>query len=76
MSQGEWAQHPNPGVYEFPALASSRRIEDSTFMPCLVGCLALSMPRLTIILMVIFSDYIGAAYQTVVWPLMGFFCMP
>lgn len=45
-------------------------------MPCLVGCLALSMPRLTIILVVIFSDYIGAAYQTVVWPLMGFFCMP
>ncbi len=45
-------------------------------MPCLVGCLALCMPRLTIILVVIFSNYIGAAYQTVVWPLLGFFFMP
>ena len=57
-------------------LASSRRIEDSTFMPCLVGCLALSMPRLAIILVGIFSDYIGPAYQTIVWPLLGFFFMP
>jgi len=45
-------------------------------MPCLIGCLALSMPRLAIILVVIFSDYIGNAYQTVLWPLLGFFCMP
>ncbi len=34
------------------------------------------MPRLAIILVVIFSDYIGAAYQTIVWPLLGFFFMP
>lgn len=45
-------------------------------MPCLVGCLALSFPRLAIILVVIFSDYIGAAYQTWIWPLLGFFFMP
>ncbi len=45
-------------------------------MPCLVGCLALCMPRVAIILVVIFSDYIGAAYQTVLWPLLGFFFMP
>ena len=34
------------------------------------------MPRLVIILVVILSDYIGAAYQTVLWPLLGFFFMP
>jgi len=45
-------------------------------MPCLVGCLALFFPRLAIILVVIFSDYIGQAYQTVLWPLLGFFFMP
>ena len=45
-------------------------------MPCFVGCLALFMPRLAILLVVIFSDYIGAAYQTIVWPLLGFFFMP
>ena len=45
-------------------------------MPCLVGCIALFMPRLAIILVVIFSDYIGNAYQSVLWPLLGFFFMP
>jgi hypothetical protein len=45
-------------------------------MPCLVGCLALFTPRLAIVLVVIFSDYIGQAYQTWIWPLLGFFFMP
>ncbi len=45
-------------------------------MPCLIGCLALFAPRFAIILVVIFSDYLGAAYQTVLWPLLGFFFMP
>jgi hypothetical protein len=33
-------------------------------------------PRLTIVLVVIFSDYIGRAYETTLWPLLGFFFMP
>ncbi len=45
-------------------------------MPCLIGLMALAFPRLAIILVVIFSDYIGAAYQTTIWPLLGFFFMP
>jgi hypothetical protein len=45
-------------------------------MPCLVGCLALAMPRFAIVLVVIFSDYIGRAYQTTLWPLIGFLIMP
>ncbi len=45
-------------------------------MPCLIACLALIAPRLTILVIVIFSDYLGAAYQTVVWPLLGFLFMP
>jgi hypothetical protein len=45
-------------------------------MPCAVGCLALFFPRLAIILVVIFSDYIGEACQTTIWPLLGFFFMP
>ena len=45
-------------------------------MPCLVGCLALFAPRLAIILVVIFSDYIGRAYETWIWPLLGFFFLP
>jgi hypothetical protein len=34
------------------------------------------MPRFAIILVVIFSDYIGRAYQTVLWPFIGFLIMP
>jgi len=45
-------------------------------MPCFIGCLALSMPRFAIILVVIFSDFIGRAYDTTVWPLLGFVFMP
>ncbi len=45
-------------------------------MPCLVGCLALAAPRFVIVLVVLFSDYIGRAYDTTLWPLVGFLFMP
>jgi hypothetical protein len=45
-------------------------------MPCLVGCLALSAPRFAIVLVVLFSDYIGRAYENVLWPFLGFLFMP
>lgn len=45
-------------------------------MPVLLGCLALMFPRFVIILTVIFSDYIGMAYNTILWPLLGFFFAP
>jgi hypothetical protein len=45
-------------------------------MPLLIGCLALSAPRFAIVVVVIFSDYIGRAYETALWPLVGVFVMP
>lgn len=45
-------------------------------MPCLVALIALVFPRLAIVLVVIFSDFIGNAYKTVLWPLVGFLFMP
>ena len=45
-------------------------------MPLLVGCLALATPRLAIVLVFVFSDYLGRAYETTLWPLLGFFFMP
>jgi len=45
-------------------------------MPCLIGCLALVFPRVAIVLVWLFSDYLGAAYQTILWPLLGFIFMP
>jgi hypothetical protein len=45
-------------------------------MSCFIGCLALATPRFAIILLVIFSDYIGRACDTALWPLLGFLFMP
>lgn len=45
-------------------------------MPCLVALLALIAPRITIVLLVIFSNYIGHAYHTNIVPFIGFFIFP
>jgi hypothetical protein len=45
-------------------------------MPCLLGALALAFPRLVLFLVFLFSDYLGRAYQSVLWPLLGFLFMP
>jgi hypothetical protein len=45
-------------------------------VPFVVGCLALSAPRFAIVLVVLFSNYIGRAYATVLWPFLGFLFMP
>ncbi len=45
-------------------------------MPILVGCLALATPRFAIVLVFLLSDYLGRAYETTLWPLLGFFFMP
>jgi len=38
--------------------------------------MALAMPRFAIVLVVIFSDYLGRAYETFLWPFLGFLVMP
>ena len=45
-------------------------------MPCLVGGLALSAPRFAIVLVAIFSNYLGRAYESAFWPFIGFLFMP
>ena len=44
-------------------------------MPCLLGCLAIAFPRFTLALMWLFG-YTGRAFDTYLWPLLGFFFMP
>jgi hypothetical protein len=45
-------------------------------MPVVVGCLALLTPRFAIVLVVLFSDYIGRAFDSMIWPFLGFLFMP
>lgn len=45
-------------------------------MPCLLGCLAISAPRFVLFLVWLFSNYLDQAYQTKIWPFLGFLFMP
>ncbi len=44
-------------------------------MPCLLTLLAIFFPRLIIVLLFLFTDYLGV-YETVIWPLLGFVFFP
>ena len=46
-------------------------------MPCLVGCLALTFPRVALFLVWLFGeDYFARAFGSFIWPLLGFFFLP
>ena len=45
-------------------------------MPFVIGCLALAAPRVTLVLVAVFSNYIGRAYHSALWPFVGFLFMP
>ena len=45
-------------------------------MPCFLGCLALFLPRVALVLVWLFSDFLGRAYHSLLWPLLGFLFMP
>jgi hypothetical protein len=45
-------------------------------MPCLIGLLALITPRIVLLVVALFTGYLGRAYDTLLWPVLGFFFMP
>jgi hypothetical protein len=45
-------------------------------MPCLLAVGFLAAPRVVIVLLVIFTDYIGRAFDSFLWPLLGFIFLP
>ena len=45
-------------------------------MPCCVGCIALFAPRVALVIVWLASDYLGRAYESVIWPLLGFVFLP
>jgi hypothetical protein len=45
-------------------------------MPCILTVIALAFPRLILFLVFLMSNYLSRAYQTMLWPLLGFFFMP
>lgn len=45
-------------------------------MGCLVASIAFFFPRVAIVLLALLGDYLGRAYDTTVWPVLGFFFLP
>lgn len=45
-------------------------------MHCLFGCLGFLAPRVALALLWLFGDYLHRAYETVLWPLLGFLFLP
>lgn len=45
-------------------------------MPCLLGCVALSVPRLVLFLVWLFSDYLSRAIESNLVLLLGFIFLP
>lgn len=45
-------------------------------MPCLIGCLAMFAPRIAIVLVAFFSDYLLRAFDSGCWICLGFVFLP
>lgn len=45
-------------------------------MGCLIAIFSLVTPRFVLLMMWVFSDYLGAAFGSWFWPTAGFFVMP
>ena len=45
-------------------------------MGCILAIVALSFPLVVIVLVWLFSDYLHRAYETALWPVLGFLLMP
>jgi uncharacterized membrane protein YhaH (DUF805 family) len=45
-------------------------------MACLIVLVAMFAPRVTLFFIFLLTDWFGQAYQTVIWPLLGFIFMP
>ncbi len=45
-------------------------------MPCLLALFALFIPRVVIVLIWLFSNWLEAAFDTLLWPILGFIFAP
>jgi len=45
-------------------------------MPCLLTLVALLFPRITILVLWIFTEWFSGVFSSMIWPLLGFIFMP
>src|SRR4051812_5465720 len=72
----EWCDRATSRKLEGRELVTPNAKVQTHSMPCLLGCLALSMPRLVLFLVWLFTGYLDSVYTTKFWLLLGFLFMP
>jgi hypothetical protein len=45
-------------------------------MPCLIGCLAISAPRVVLFVLWLATTYLDNVFETRIWPFLGFVFLP
>ncbi len=45
-------------------------------MPCLLTFIAISFPRILILVLWIFTEWFSGVFSSMLWPVIGFFLMP
>jgi hypothetical protein len=45
-------------------------------MGCLAALIAIVAPRVFLVFVFVLTDWFGRAYETVIWPLLGFLLLP
>lgn len=45
-------------------------------MPCLLAIIAAFFPRIVLLMLAFFTTYLDRAYETFLWPLLGFLFLP
>ncbi len=45
-------------------------------MGCLIALLGLITPRVVMVVLWLFTNYLGKAFETFIWPLLGFIFLP
>lgn len=45
-------------------------------MPLIIGCFALAMPRVALVLVWLFSSLLQTSYSTILWPILGLIFAP
>lgn len=45
-------------------------------MPLIIGCLALGMPRVVLVLVYLFTNLLQTSYTTILWPILGVIFAP
>ena len=57
-------------------MQEKRTIREENFVPCLVLIVLLAFPRIALVLLFLFSNYLQRAYHGLILPLLGFLFLP